>query len=407
MKTDKRFFSLQCGFLLFLLIFSACEYEGPVSVWEIVEGKTQIIPEITRVLPEDAGTANTLIIEGYHFSSEPEENWVYFDQTRCAIISSSETSIEIYRPNISGDSITVSVSVLNAAAVARFGPYCLEAVVEEFGQFTESGHLLAMTVDADERMYLVMGSAKVIRLNANGVRDETFTGTTPFTDWTDMEMGPDSSIYMVRSDNQIFRMGPEGGEPELYIQLESSMDLMKTIDFDESGRLFGGGRKSGLICVRPYSPSENLGYYNDYDIISVCVYNGYVYVAARYIGQDNRVAILGVYRHEIRDGIIPAGERETVLNWDEGPLGAAIMLDMAFSEDGILYIGSSDAESPLVMVDPVTGNYTTLFRGIIPSPVSRIVWGNGKSIYALVGRDLFSDEDATLLKINAGESGAP
>ena len=189
-------------------------------------------------------------------------------------------------------------------------------------------------------------------------------------------------------------------------------DRIKTIDFDQNDNLFGGGNKSGLVVIHMDSTFDNRGYYNDWEIISVRVYDGYVYVAAKYKGNDAGVPPLAVYRHPIIDTNGGVGNREMVLDWTAGPygldadLGETEIFDMAISESGVLYIGSDHPDSPLVMYDMETGEYSTLFFGIIPSPVSQIVWGNGNSLYVIINRATDFSDGGALLKINTGEPGA-
>ncbi|MDZ7260940.1 MAG: IPT/TIG domain-containing protein [candidate division KSB1 bacterium] len=406
-----KHYSWTRGMLFFaaclLILQSGCEYNAPPSPWEESQKKEKIIPVITRVIPENnAGTASEITLIGEHFSPVIEENNVYFNQVPAIIKSASDTQIVVYRPNIIGDSLVIKVTVAGAVGIARFSPYKMEAVVEDFGHFTDLEAILVCALDIEDRVYLAMGSMNVIRLNSDESRDLSFTGTTNTNLWTDMKIGSDGYLYLARHNNIIYRMALEGGSAAEYVKFASRNDRVKCIDFDENGNLFGGGKNTGVIVVRSSTDYKKLGYYGDYEINSIRIYNGYLYVVAKYSGTKEVEINTGIWRHPIQpDGSI--GDQELVLNWSTSPYGDANLNTMTFSEKGIAYIGTNDKETPVVMYDPTTSSFKPLFFGIIPSPVDQLVWGNSTYLYAIINRNTRFDRGGQFLRINTGELGAP
>jgi len=401
MKINKLIGGILIGIGSFLiLLLSGCEYKGPNSSWDELEKREKIMVEIERVEPEQAGAASELTIIGTNFSTNSEENWVYIENVRCVVKSCTDASIVIYRPNVVGNSLTIKVSVLNAINVATFSPYKMEAVVEDFGNFAGADAILATTVDQNENVYLAMNNTDVIRLKSDGSRDTEFLGTTDYSLWTDMKVSSDGYLYLARSNNIIYRLPKEGGSTEEYVKFTSRNDRVNSIDFDENDNLFGGGRKT-LVVIRPDGSYEKLGYYSDYDIASVRVYNNYVYVAA-----EN--SSTGIWRHQILDQNGSLGDQESVLDWSTSPYADANIYDITFSENGVIYIATDNNEvSSIIKYNPDTGSLEPLFFEIIPSAVEQLVWGNSTYLYAVINRNTRFDQGGQLLRINTGEPGAP
>ena len=395
-----------------LVIQSGCEYKAPASPWEESLKQNKILPTITRIEPAEAGSASEITLIGKDFSPVDSLNAVYFNDVPAVIKSSSDTHIVVLRPNVIGNSITISVVVNGAVGIAKFPGYGLGAVVEEFGHFAGIDKLFAFAVDAEENTYLAMSGNSIIRLNPDGGRDLNYlgVGTTAVNTslMTDMKVGPDGMIYMARSNNLIVRLPADADSDavETVVTLADRADRIKCIDFDPSGILYAGGKNSDLIVIRSAADIIKAGVYKEYEINSIHVSGGFVYLAAVYTGKSSEAIKSGVWRHAVQaDGSV--GIQELVLNWSAGPFSGATVNTIELSESGKVYIGSNDAQNPVVMVDPDSGEYRTLFYGIIPSPVDRLAWGNSTHLYAVIHRTSQFEDGCQLLKINTGERAAP
>jgi hypothetical protein len=390
-----------------LILQSGCEYKAPTSPWEESQKEIKIIPVITQVEPENsAASASEITLIGEHFSATAGGNNVYFNNVPAVIKSESATQIVVYRPNIIGHLLTIKVIVVGAVGIAQFYPYKIEAVVEDFGHFTDLDAILVCALDRSENVYLAMGNTDIIRLNSDGNQDLTFLGTTPGNLWTDMKIGSDENIYLTRSNNIIYRLPKDGGSTEEYLKFASRNDRVKCLDFDESGHLFTGGKNSDIIVVRSATDYQKLGYYVPYEINSIRVYNGFVYIAANYTGAVAGEIKSGIWRHQIQpDGSI--GDKELVLDWSSSPYTDASISAITFSENGLIYISTNDNENPIIMYDPNANSFKTLFFGLIPSPVDQLVWGNSTYLYTIINRSIRFDRGGQFLRINAGVAGAP
>jgi hypothetical protein len=389
-----------------LIAQSGCEYKAPASPWEESQKKEKILPVITQVEPAIAGAASEITLIGENFSPVDSLNKVYFDNVPAVIKSASATQIVVYRPSVVGDSLSINVTVAGALGIAKHYPYKLEAVVENYGHFAGLDALITGGMDKSENLYLAIRGLTVIRLNSDGSRDLGFTGTTQSSLWTELKAGPDGMIYMARSNNIVYRLANTGGAAEEYFKFPNKADRVKSLDFDENGNLYCGGKNSDLLVIRSQTDFQKMGFYADYEILCIRVFKGYVYLAANYLGKDAAVIKTAIWRNQILpDGTV--GGKELVLDWSISPTIGATLNSFTFSENGVIYIASNDPETPVIMYDSGAGSFKTLFFGIIPSPVDQLIWGNSNYLYAIGNRNLSFDDGGKLLKINTGEKGAP
>ncbi|RPH89374.1 MAG: hypothetical protein EHM72_20475, partial [Calditrichaeota bacterium] len=122
-------------FLLFcigLILLAACSPEKPKAIWNPTVDLNGT-PTISQVLPsgEQFFADMEIHIKGTNFSANADDNAVYFDSEKAAVISSSVDELVVRRPKLAGDSITIKVVVRDAYTFATFSPYKIEKVKEE------------------------------------------------------------------------------------------------------------------------------------------------------------------------------------------------------------------------------------------------------------------------------------
>jgi hypothetical protein len=393
-----------------LIVQSGCEYKAPVSPWEQAQNATKAYPVINSVEPVIANQAREITINGGPFSTVASENSVYFYNVPAIIKRATENQIVVYRPNTSGDSLAIKVTVAGKVGIAAFSPYRLEPVVEPFGSFAGTEVILTSTVDKNENVYLAMGNLRAIRFNSAGVRDFNFNAITPNNLWTDMKVGSDGNVYLSRGNNIIYRIIPSGGaldSTKEYVKMASSKSRMTTFDFAQDGAtLFAGGKNSDLLIIRAPKDTARANIYGEYDIKSLRVFNGYVYVAAQYLGATATIPKTAIWRHQILANSL-VGNQELVLDWTVTEYGTATINTITFSQSGSIFIASNHADMPILIFNPADNGLTPLFYGITPSPIDQLVWGNSTYQYALVNRNVTNTNGGRIIRINTGEQGAP
>ena len=397
---------------LVFMIWFGCKYDAPPSPFEQAEKQPSIIPVISQVVPEVAGSASEITLIGKYFSPRIEDNSVYFNNVPVTIKAASDTEIVVYRPLVAGDSIVIKVVVNGAIGEGEFKYYKLENIMTTYGQFYKNDIILAIAFDKDENLYGLLRAStdNLIRLYASGLRDTSFHSTvTRFA--TDINVGPGGYIYIVRKRDQVYRVGSSGGDPEAWAKFPSSTQV-KRFDFDANGNMFGGGENSGLAVLRPDQTGVNFGIYKRFYIEGVRVYNNYVYVLAQFkpVGKDTlNPQPSGIYRNPIisTDGQIDTNATELVLKWAEtGDYASSIFYGFAFSSDNLIYIGTNNI-NPILSLNLDDNSQTPLYYGMISPPVNQIVWGNGNYMYLLINSETSIDQGCQVLQINIAKPGAP
>ena len=398
------------GFSLF--IFSACEYDGPTSAWEEIDKDYEDLklsrPVISSVLPEEAGSASEITIIGEHFSPVFNENNVYFDNIKATLKMASDTVLIVFRPNTIGDSLTIKVSVNSAIAIAKYFPYKLDTVVIDFGILLKTDAISAIAMDLDENLYASMEGFSVVKFKPDGKRDETYVATTdPFTPW-DMKIGAGGSLYFLYGRDKLKRIGPDGGSAETFANFRSlGRPKLKYFDFDQYGNLYAGGNGTGLFLADSSGSEESLGFYENYDLSSIRVFDGYIYVTGDSLDENGVVQFSGIWKNQIlsEDGEI--GPSELLLDWaNSGEYSNVAIKAITFSHEGDLYIATDDDNSPIIVFTQ-EGEIVPLFYGIINPPVDQFVWGNGNFLYANINRRISINAGGRLIRINVGRPGAP
>jgi hypothetical protein len=108
----------------------------------------------------------------------------------------------------------------------------------------------------------------------------------------------------------------------------------------------------------------------------------------------------GIWRQQIMDNSGTLGPREVVLDWSTtGDYATSTYSSMEFSNDGKIYI-TTDNANPIMSLDN-SGAMDVLYKGILPSPMTQLVWGIDNYLYAFQGTTWFVD------KIDMGQTGSP
>ena len=168
-----------------------------------------------------------------------------------------------------------------------------------------------------------------------------------------------------------------------------------TGDFASNGYFYTGGRRSGIVVIRPNRTQRADGYYATDTIQSVRVFDNYLYVAIR----------SGIWRHSISDTSL-VGAPEQVLDLTQGLFAGRLVRAFSFSSDGgKMYLGS-DSPNPILVVDMATKTPEILYQGIIPNYCKHLCLGN--KLYAAVGSSPVSPTvEFTVYRIDVGATGAP
>ena len=388
-----------------LFLFAACEsYQDPPLVFD-PNAPAATAPVISRVEPPSSAFAGYTEVGlfGSNFSANAAENAVYFGTERAQVLRATPTELRVLPPNLVSDNLTIKVVVTNAVEIAQFTPYSLKNVSTEYGDFTDLDLVYCLALDANENMFADLrgqgASSNVFKITPEGTK--TPFGTTNFPQAIEMHVGPGIELYLHRSLGNILKIGAGGGASQAFATLPSRT---ASFDFDENGNIFAAGNRSGIFAVNASGTPASTGKFSLWDVRSVRVFNGFVYVAALYAGTNPAIPRSGIWRAQILTSAGALGDEELVFDWaNSGEYSASTFYTITFSQEGEIYVGTN-------YVDPILriktgGSSEALYRGLLHPNATHLVWGNGDFLY--MNRGNTQPENRRVYRIDMGKKGAP
>ena len=393
MQSKLKLFLILSGLMIVFLI--GCEADNPESIFN-PDDKGGPKPEIIQVNPQDSTLAGIgeMTITGKNFSSNPEENYLYFNQEKIEILQATATELRIKTPNIPSDSIAIKIGVHGAFEFSNIINYKLLRVWWDWGNFDDYDNPYGLAMDSEENLYVSNYPKMVDKITPTGERIKNW-GSTAFTRASDMKMGPDGYIYAARVHKSLYRFPPEGGQAEKWADAPGKI---YALDFAEGGIMFCGGKNDDLYRMNPDGSGIKITPYPSVYIKAVRVYDGYVYVG----GEDRSNGGQYVWRNQIISADSLA-EKEIVFDYTTNYSDIGDILSLAFAADGDMYIGTSGAEA-IVVVHP-DGSHEPLYPGVIEPESNSMVWGNGNYLYICRRNDDVSKR--RIIKLNMLKKSAP
>ncbi len=381
------------GLAVFLLLFAACQYDYPPSLFDPNE-KSKPQPVVTEVIPPDSAYAGvgTITIRGRNFSPKPEENLVFFNAQRAEVLQASETELVVKTPNLVADSILIKIAVHGAELFSEPVRYKLVAAVSEHGKLLEGEVAFGIAADREGNIFVSIEGKRIKKITPAG-KTSIFTNTT-FLRANSMKMGPGDTLYAATAAGRariIQTISPDG-VGRTFVSLPGNP---RDFDFDADGNIWVSAFKD-IYLVRPDGSRAKADSY-PVDIEAVRVFEGYLYVG----GKDELSGEAKIWRSPIQGETL--GEKEVFLdlaaaNWLEG----ADVLSLTFAKDGTLYLGTNHPKYGIFVVN-ANKEGEPLYPGLIEPQVYAMTWPAGNAIFAVVQ----FPGGSKIIKVNVGKEGAP
>ncbi|MBN1781263.1 IPT/TIG domain-containing protein [bacterium] len=400
-------------FTALLLVVAGCEYDVAQPQWTL-NHEDPPSPTILEVDPPDAvAGVNTISIIGENFADVQDNNKVYFDNLPVEIIESSTGMITVRRPNLVNEAAQIKVVSYGALLVASYGPYRVDAVVANFGNFIENVQLNAVAVDRDENVYIVDASTSrnIFKITPEG--EKTVIGRSGSVIY-DMNVAPNGNLILMTNSNSILQLDLAGGQDSTSLWVDGPKRT-KFGDFDEYGNFYAGAKSSDLVIVKNDLSTVQAGAWARDEIFYVRVFGGYVYVLVELRSGEPELAI---WRQPIQDAEGSLGAAELVLDWAEtGIFAESTPMAFTFDASGNMFIAVTPDgtlnEDPLIMLT-ASGDLDVMYKNILVlrnnetlSYIKQMFWGTGTHVYAVTDGPASGDPERTLLKVNMGVQGAP
>ncbi len=391
--------------LAFLII--ACEEKEPVSIYDpgVTGNET---PIVTTVAPDSNYTADNVTfsgvgvvqITGENFSATPDYNNVFFDGVPGEVMSSTETTLRVRVPIVSGDSIEVKVATQGAFHFGTYAdPYAITPAVEDIGGFDDLDQLYALACDETETLWVTAfgdPTISIIAVEPDSLKETRFSSLTVSS--TSLKYGGRDRLFMT-GGALLYAMNRETEklDPSVMIPVGSA-DVTFDVDFLDSTQAFMALKKSpdfGYIMSVDLEAvkMDTAANYDSLGIESIRVYEDELYVAGSYLVSGVKQAS-SVWRNSISGATL--GQNELVLDLADYPeYTSAQIAAITFSDDGKMFMGLNSVTAILVYDN---GILKPFYDPVLSPPTKDLTWGNGDYLYQL--------KTTRLTKINMVEPGA-
>jgi hypothetical protein len=293
----------------------------------------------------------------------------------------------------------------------EYFPYQLQAAFTTVGDFNQNDNAYAIEYNpADTSLYVSLSidnagvRSKIVRISADNERHDY--SRTLLDKASAMRFAPDGSIFYVNALNVLCRIPPGGENPATAGQIFTILPGdAYDLDLDANNNIYCAGSGNAIYRIKT-DDGGNLttpATYESVNIRAVRVYDGYLYVAGEYSGDDPTVPTQAIWRNEITSADGELGDSEVVYDWSAGPYAYADITTLTFSADGATYIGVSGAE--VIVVLETDGSIEPLYPGVLEPVTYYLTWGDGTFLYC--NRRASAAENRAILKINVLREGAP
>ncbi|MBT3936966.1 MAG: IPT/TIG domain-containing protein [Candidatus Marinimicrobia bacterium] len=386
---------------LILILFSCEDPNYPNDIWDENDNGNSS-PIVTGVLPADGAFAgiDTVIISGQNFSTNLEENLVYFNSMLGAVVNATTTELLVIPPNLVSDSVTIKVAAQGAFTFGEFDShYRLTAAVQNYGPFDQFTDIYSLDLDLSENLYVSMDgspNAEIWMVDANG---DSSVWSGALAKGSGMKIGPTGSMYFVNFQRYLYK--DEQGTPKENTEIFKRLSGNATdLDFDANGNLFVGGTGSVIDVVNIYDDSgltsgvtevKDLG---DLDVINLRVFGEFVYILT-----TDPTTQKVIYRLPILDTAGNLGDLEVVYDWSANNTESTALC-FTLTSTGDLFVGSDSESNPLVLIQ--NGIEIGFYSSVLVPPISYMAWGNNEFLY-LINR---IEETNRVLKVDTRMEGA-
>jgi hypothetical protein len=411
--------------LVSMLIVIGCKYDVAQSPWEKPAVANAETPTITGVVPSEAlPGVNSITIHGKDFNDSLAGNIVYFDSFIANIVSNTDSTITVLRPNVVTNSASIKVVSDGALLVAKYpNPYKVSPVLEKWGSFMENVELSVAAVDAADTLYVVAtNSRKIYKITPSGDKSPLKINDTTETvlPWVpaDMRFGPNGNLYITSA--------PAGSREIAMIDIKTRVAttrwrylaqgrLAKYCDFGDNGFMYLGGGSDLYYLNLSTAPTGNPASYTvtssglyptagGNTILAMRVYKGYVYVSA--IKGTNR----GIWKHVINtNGTLGAGT--LVLDWNTTKFGSSPIRDIknfALSSDTSTILvqvrDTIEKVENLIIVKPQ--GIESVYRGIVRPYGVFFDWSKSTNYIYMIGGNTSPSEEWNVYRVDIGAKSA-
>lgn len=366
--------------LLLGVLVTGCETTPTDSIWD-PDREALPTPTIDTVDPAEYWLAGVdeITITGSNFSSDPDDNLVYFDAQRASVVSASPNELVVRSPNYIAENAVLRVTVIGAREYSNELSYRLDPAVasqaglgatEEAVAFTyHEGTLYASTTSGG-----IPSGVQALDIEARSAEQYAAPRAWRYTDLAYDDNTGD--LYMARGTTPIiYRVPPGGGNDEVWL-LRGGLGAVATVTVDDAGHIWAAGNNDEIYRVT--QAQEVTPFPFDANVRAMVYANDALYLAAESGDVD------GAWRIPL-SATSEAGTPELLLDLGSEIGGSARAIEVA--SDGTVFVGTTAAEG-IVQINP-DGSWEPLHPGLLSPAIIALSYGEpseryeGNILYAL------------------------
>lgn len=399
----KVLISCAVGLFALLVVLPGCKKDLPTAAYVpgSASGAQPVISGITPATGALAGLSQ-LQLNGSNFSTNPAENFVYFDTARALVQTATPTALTFLAPIFIKKDIQVRVGVAGTELFSTPFIYTLNSATPILDTLNANDDPKSLTHDASGNLLVSVepntSGASVSIFPSGGGKATQYS--PPFAgaakSYSGMKMGPGGVLYVVNKQNRILTIASQGAVATPWVNVGSRTKNLADLDFDASKNIWTGGQNDSIFSVTPAKVVRGFAFGGN--VRSVRVSQGYLYVGANVNGDE------GVWRFQINSSD-NLGAAEQYFDFGAAYASAGKVNAIAFAADGDLYIGSEGI--PLVVVHPGKTS-ETVYPQLLTLQTAYLTWGPGNELFAARHDPGTADVKAhAIVRVNLMKPGAP
>ncbi len=409
MKNDnKLILAISLIFIsIFMMVGCKPDTEPPLTDLSGDKGEPAIITSALSSSGVTVGTATgyagvtEVTIKGDKFSTNTEDNYVYFGSAKAEVLSATTNELVVKAPIIYGDSLRLKISKPRVEDYSNTVLFKLTSVSNEYYKFLPNQKPYASTLDADGNLYFSLTEGGVgvgvWKISANDGKLENYAPKKSETFYDDLKFHPDGYLLGVAAKYKyaIFKITKDE-TPTLWAKSSDIKIVFQAMDFDVNKNLWLSGKGGKIVSFTKDKVYTEFPY--DAEIKSLRVFDNYLYAVAKTDANINIVR----FKINSADNL---GDPEVVFDFSNKMGDNSIVANsLTFSESGTMYI-ATNGTNPIIVVYP-NGAFSSWYKELIDPEIISFTWSSGTTLFA-TRKAVEGVSTQTILKIDMEKSGAP
>jgi hypothetical protein len=237
-----------------MVLYFGCSQDPEPSLYNLVT-PAGVVPTITSISSNTSKPLagfSILTINGSNFSSNVEENSVFFNGVKGTVLSAAVNKIEVRPPaSVFGDSVKVRVTVQKNENISNTFIYQIINPIDfPFPFDPKVGDIpWAVTVFNNGDLLVSLDGKGIKRISAGVMSDYIPKGAESY--WNTIKVVPNGNIYAARNLRGIWRLTQNTTPSTAPWAITPTGTRVWDFDWDQNQNLWAVGNNNVIIKVKP------------------------------------------------------------------------------------------------------------------------------------------------------------